>query len=82
LGRNAIPHGTESPVATVRRAGVAVAVAVGVAPSGVSFGVAVAGAVVAFGAAGSGDEEPHAPNASAASATDVLNTTSATQDRT
>src|SRR4051794_39207217 len=58
FGRNAIPQGTDSPVATVRRAGgVAVgdgeAAGVGVAPSGVSFGVAVAGAVVlaAVGAA-------------------------------
>ena len=39
-GRNAIPHGTDSPVATVRRAGTWVAVGVG---SGVSFGVADAG---------------------------------------
>ena len=42
-GRNAIPHGTDSPVAIVRRAGTWLAVGVG---SGVSFGVAEAGGTV------------------------------------
>src|SRR4051812_49440320 len=73
-GRNAIPHGTDKPVATVRRAGgVAVgegdAGAVGVAPSGVSLGVAGAGGVVALavGAAGSrAPDEPHPATNSAA----------------
>src|SRR3954451_1151621 len=56
-GRNALPHGTDKPVATVRRAGgVAVgegdAIAVGVAASGVSSGVAVAGGVVALAVGG------------------------------
>ena len=62
-GRNAIPHGTDSPVATVRRAGTWVAVGVG---SGVSFGVAVAGGSVVAVAVGR-SEAPHPTSSSAAS---------------
>ena len=75
FGRNAIPHGTSSPVATTRRAaGACVGAAVGVADGvtvgpGVSFGVAVAGAVVATGAAGPASD-PHPASTTAASRTD------------
>src|SRR4051794_35630429 len=69
-GRNATPHGTCRPVATVRRAGTR-RVAVGVAvAAGRSSGVAVltaGGGVVALGSLG--PEDPQAPNTTAASTT-------------
>jgi hypothetical protein len=59
-----MPHGTDSPVAMVRRAGTRVAAAVGAAD-----GVRVAEALaVAVGVAARGrSEDPHATRASAAS---------------
>src|SRR4051812_34810216 len=61
FGRKAIPHGTERPVATVRRAGTRAGAAVAVAEA---EGDAVA---VGEGVAGGREEPPHATSAPATS---------------